>query len=99
MVSSLLRSANSSVNASSDLNRFGSRKFNSVQSSARLFCNGVPVSRRRNDVFSCLSPMNNLDLRFLSLWPSSTIIARQFRREKKDRSETAYSYVVRITFV
>lgn len=51
----------------------GRRKLRRDQSSAKLFCSGVPVSSSLLSVGSTFSSRTSRQLRFLILWPSSTI--------------------------
>lgn len=72
----LLRSSNTS----------GRRKFRRDQSSAKLFCSGVPVSSSLLSVGIIFSSRTSRQLRFLILWPSSTI--RYFHWKRWSRTQT-----------
>jgi len=60
---------------SSDLlNTSGNKKFNKAQSSWRLFCNGVPVSKSLFLQLNSLTICDNAEFSFLIRWASSIII-------------------------
>lgn len=63
MATCLLRSSKTS----------GRRKLRRDQSSAKLFCSGVPVNNSLLSVGSNFSSRTSRQFRFLILWPSSTI--------------------------
>lgn len=63
----------------------GSRKLRRDHSSARLFCSGVPVSSNLLSVGSRFSSLTNRQLRFLILWPSSTIKYFHWKRWTQDK--------------
>lgn len=64
----------------------GRRKLSRDQSSAKLFCSGVPVSSSLLSVGSIFSSRTSRQLRFLILWPSSTI--RYFHWKRYCRTQT-----------
>ena len=56
---------NHSSNCSESPNTSGRRKFSKAQSSCKLFCNGVPVIKRRNSVDSSRTALLRLEFSFL----------------------------------
>lgn len=64
----------------------GRRKLSRDQSSAKLFCSGVPVRSSLLSVGSIFSSRTSRQLRFLILWPSSTI--RYFHWKRYCRTQT-----------
>ena len=72
----------------------GSRKLSIAQSSCRLFCSGVPVTRRRKWVVKRRTTFESTDPSFLMRCASSMIRYRQTSFESAAFSEIATSYVV-----
>ena len=66
----------------------GRRKLRRDQSSARLFCRGVPVSSNLLSVGNIFSSRTSRQLRFLILWPSSTI--RYFHWKRWSRAQVTF---------
>lgn len=56
-------------NSSWDENMSGRIKFNNDQSSAKLFCKGVPVNKSLFSTFKSLRSLTNLHLAFFNLCP------------------------------
>lgn len=69
----------------------GRRKLRRDQSSAKLFCSGVPVSSSLLSVGSIFNSRTNRQLRFLILWPSSTI--RYFHWKRWNRKQTSPGFL------
>mmetsp|Transcript_30485 Transcript_30485/g.85349 ORF Transcript_30485/g.85349 Transcript_30485/m.85349 type:complete len:334 (+) Transcript_30485:1185-2186(+) len=75
----------------------GSRKFKRLQSSARLFCKGVPVSKSLFALWMDLSSRRSLQSKFFSRCPSSTTMYFHMYLCRKGRSRITISYEVTMT--
>ena len=73
----------------------GRRKLRRDQSSAKLFCSGVPVSSSLLSVGNIFSSRTSRQLRFLILWPSSTIRYFHWKRWSREQTSAGFLYSTR----
>ena len=79
---------------SDELKTSGNRKLRRAHNSCKLFCKGVPVSKRRLAVLNSRTISDNFDFSFLIRWASSMTMYRQLNFLKTDFSFITISYEV-----